>query len=155
MGNIPAGAVSVGALGSSAKQGTGKIPSAKSQVWTGAKLYFAIRDLPEVIPLIVLLSGVMGLAGYTFGREYFTIANSQFPSKEMRKDMEKQISYGQEHIKPHILQYVAKWKRDEKLGMDIAVWPFSNRITRMSDEIPTHKRQVKGLPAEGPFPTEY
>eukprot|EP00983_Pelagomonas_calceolata_P116512 1160315-Pelagomonas_calceolata.AAC.1 len=50
---------------------------AKDWLWRLGAAYRLARRFTLVIPLIVLLSGVMGLAGYTFGREYFTIAADQ------------------------------------------------------------------------------
>jgi len=131
------------------------VPSAK-KTWTMFKLYSALRDLPELVPLFALLGGAVGMAGYTLNRVYFSTAGEAFPEKHMRQDMEKQISYGQEFIPPSIFWRVAQWRRDKNTQtIDVGVWPFENRSWVNSHEIPTHEQMRQGVPAEGPSPTEY
>jgi len=124
------------------------------KVWTLAKVYATLRDLPEIIPLAAAVGLVLGAAVYTTRREYFSVVGEHFPTKEQRADMEKQISYGQETIKPSVFWRIAQWNRDAR-GADIAVWPFSNRVIDGEYENLTHIAPRKGVQAEGPAPTEY
>jgi len=125
------------------------------KAWTTAKVYAALRDLPEVLPLFFLVGGVFGLAGYTCRRVYFSVSGEQFVRKDMRNDYEKQISYGQDHRKPSILESVSEWKRDSDGYIDVAVWPFSNATYKGGHNVKCHAPVRKGVQSEGASPTEY
>jgi len=126
------------------------------KVWTLAKAYAAVKDLPEVVPLFVIVGGALGLAAYTTRREYFTTVGEHFPDPRMRADWEKQVSYGQETQPKGWLWHVAQWKCDpESHSIDVGVWPFSNRAWKYDHANPMHPETKPGVLAEGPYPTEY
>lgn len=129
--------------------------AARQKAWTAAKVYAAVKDLPEVIPLFVAVGAAVGLAAYTTNRVYFSTAGEAFPSKEMRGDMEKQINYGQESIPRSPMWHIAQWKKDSQGGADIAVWPFSNRVYPGEYEAPTHSAPHKSVQTASTSPTEY
>lgn len=119
------------------------------------KLFSALRDMPEVAALVVLVGATMGHAAYIARRNYLGLPGEAFASKDMRHDMEKQISYGQEHIQPALLWHVAQWRRQQDGSLDVGIWPFHNRSYSHSHELPTSPAAKQGVPHEGPSPTEY
>ncbi|KAJ9516988.1 hypothetical protein QJQ45_027374 [Haematococcus lacustris] len=132
---------------------------ARQQAWTAAKVYAAVKDLPEVIPLFMAVGAAVGLAVYTTNRVYFSTAGEVFPDKEMRGNMEKQISYGQESIPRSPMWHIAQWKKDSQGGADIAVWPFTNRhlyqvvTLRGSPRAPRGSQEVTPAVALEPRPS--
>lgn len=126
------------------------------KAWGVVRVYTALRDLPELIPLAVLLAGGVGMAGYTLKRMYFGIEGGAIPTREMRADMERQISYGQDHMKPSFFWHVAQMRKDPKDGdIDVGVYPFHNKAYKHDHVQPLHPMARPGVPAEGPSPTEY
>lgn len=124
-------------------------------MWTLAKLRAALSDLPEVAALVVLVGGTLAHGVYVMKRSYLGLAGESFISPTMRHDMERQISYGQEHITPALTWRVAHWRMQHDGGLDVGVWPFHNRAHAFEHQIPTHAHAHAGVPAEGPAPTEY
>lgn len=138
-------------------------PGAGRRIWTLTKLYAAVRDLPEVAGLFGLVGATLTVGAVMGYRQYFTLAGDQFPSPELRHDMEKQIHYSEYHqdLKPSILWKVAQWRRDPKDGtIDVGVWPFHNKSWKY-DHVPPHAAAAQmptDRPAEqrgSPYPTEY
>jgi len=119
-----------------------------------ASWYAYLKDLPEVIPLVVLVGGVAAMAAYTFGRSYLGVNGGAVPSKDARADMEKQFSYGQEYLKPSVFWHVAQLRRTSDGTIDVGIAPFHNKVYK-HDHTQVFHTGMKGVPAEGPSPTEY
>lgn len=133
------------------------------KAWALVKLYTAMKDLPEIIPLVALLGGTVVLAGTMTYRQYFTLAGDQFYTPELRSDMEKQVHYSNHHqdIKPSVLWQVAQWRKDKHDNTaDTGIWPFHNKIWNF-DHTPAHVANAKvasDLPYDqrgSVFPQEY
>lgn len=110
------------------------------KAWTIMKLYAAVKDLPEVIPLMALLGGTVVLAGTMTYRQYFTLAGDQFYTPELRRDLEKQVHYSNHHqdIKPSVLWQIAQWRKNRSNNTaDVGIWPFSNKVFNF-DHTPAH-----------------
>ncbi|KXZ42953.1 hypothetical protein GPECTOR_109g196 [Gonium pectorale] len=115
------------------------------RLWTMAKLWMALRDVPEVGILALLGTGALAMGAYTYGRMMFTPAGESFPSVEVRRDPDKQVAAVAGFHNPSFFYRVAQWKSDDK-GFNIGV--FDNRYRPFEYNLPTQGTVHSGLQYE-------
>ncbi|GFR45112.1 hypothetical protein Agub_g6490 [Astrephomene gubernaculifera] len=109
-------------------------PYSGRRLWTMAKMWTALRDIPEVAVLAGLAAGAIAMGLYTFHRENFTVSGEAFPSVEVRRDPDKQFAMVEAYRRPSFFYRIAQIKSDDK-GYNMGV--FDNRTRPFEYNLPT------------------